>query len=105
MVKKKKRKTKNIINKNSYDHTKIDNFFKKYGLIILIFFGVASFALDPELWQGIGENVWVALPVIGILAFFAMSSGKKKSDGGNSFNVVGLAFIIIILIFAILSAF
>ena len=52
-----------------------------------------------------GENIWFALPVVGILAFFAMSSGEKKSDGGTTFNVVGLGFIIIILIFAILSAF
>ena len=105
MIKKKKKKTKKKIKKDSYDHTKTDNFFKKYGLLILIGFGVASFVLDPELWQRMGENIWVALPVIGILAFFAMSSGEKKSDGGTTFNVVGLGFIIIILIFAILSAF
>jgi hypothetical protein len=105
MIKKKKKKTKNKIKKDSYDHTKTDNFFKKYGLLILIGFGVASFVLDPELWQRMGENIWFALPVVGILAFFAMSSGEKKSDGGTTFNVVGLGFIIIILIFAILSAF
>ena len=93
----KKKKTKKKIKKDSYDHTKTDNFFKKYGLLILIGFGVSSFVLDPELW--------FALPVVGILAFFAMSSGEKKSDGGTTFNVVGLGFIIIILIFAILSAF
>ena len=102
MIKKKKKKK---IKKDSYDHTKTDNLFKKYGLLILIGFGVASFVLDPELWQTMGENIWVALPVIGILALFSVSSGEKKSDGGTTFNVVGLGFIIIILIFAILSAF
>jgi hypothetical protein len=105
MVKKQKKKTKKNIKKDSYDHTKTDNFFKKYGLLILIGFGVVGFALDPELWQTMGKNIWVVLPVIGILAFFAMSSGEKKSDGGTTFNGVGLGFIIIILIFAILSAF
>ena len=34
--------------------------------------------------------------LIGILAFFSMNSGEKKSDGSNSFNVVGLVFIVII---------
>ena len=105
MVKKKKRKTKKKIKKDSYDHTKTDNFFKKYGLIILIGFGVVGFALDPELWQRMGGSIWAVLPVIGILAFFSMDSREKKSDGTNSFNVVGFAFIIILLIYAILSAF
>ena len=105
MVKKKKKKTKKKIKKDSYDHTKTDNFLKKYGLLILIGFGVVGFALDPDLWKRMGENIWAVIPVIGILAFFAMDSGEKKSDGGNSFNVVGLVFIVIILIFAILSAF
>ena len=104
-TKKKKRNKKSSNKKDSYDHTKTDNFFKKYGVLILVGLAVAGFALDPELWQRMGENIWVALPVIGILAFYAMNSGEKKSDGGSSFNLVGLGFIIIILIFAILSAF
>ena len=66
---------------------------------------IGSVSLAPELWKRMGENIWVALPVIGILAFFSMDSGEKKSDGRNSFNVVGLVFIVIILIFAILSFF
>ena len=105
MVKKKTKKNRKKIKKDSYDHTKTDNFFKKYGLLILIGFGIASFVLDPELWQTMGKNILVVLPVIGILAFFAISSGEKKSDGGTTFNLAGLAFIIILLIFAILSAF
>ena len=105
MGKKIKKNEKKKIKKDSYDHTKTDNFFNKYGLLILIGFGVAGFALDPELWQRMGESIWAILPVIGILAFFSMSSGERKSDGSNSFNVVGLVFIVIILIFAILSAF
>ena len=88
-TKKKKRNKKSSNKKDSYDHTKTDNFFKKYGVLILVGLAVAGFAL----------------PVIGILAFYAMNSGEKKSDGGSSFNLVGLGFIIIILIFAILSAF
>jgi len=105
MIKKKKRKTKKKIKKDSYDHTKIDNFFKKYDLLILIGFGVASFALVPELWQRMGKNILTVLPLVGILAFFSMILGEEKSDGGTAFNVAGLGFIIIILIFAILSAF
>lgn len=91
---------KSLINKKSTKKKETKIFW-----IVMAALFIGSVSLAPELWQRMGENIWVALPVIGILAFYSMNSGEKKSDGGSSFNLVGLGFIIIILIFAILSAF
>ena len=99
MVKKKSKKRKKISRETDYDHSKIDNFLKKYGIFILIGFGVLSFILDPTTWYNIGENIWITLPVIGILAFYSLMSGDRKQP----FNIVGLAFIVIIFIAAIFS--
>ena len=98
MVKKKRKK---ISRETDYDHSKIDNFLKKYGIFILIGFGVLSFILDPTTWYNVGESICIALPVVGILAFYSLLSGDKKQP----FNPVGLAFIVIILIVAIYAAF
>ena len=98
MVKKKRKK---ISRETKYDHSKIDNFLRKYGIIILIGFGILSFILSPSTWYNIGENIWIALPVVGILIFYSLLSGDKKQP----FNLVGLAFIVIILIVAIFAAF
>lgn len=101
MVKKKRKKRKKINKEIEYDHSKIDNFLKKYGIFILIGFGVLSFILDPTTWYNVGENIWIALPVIGILAFYSLMSGDREQP----FNIVGLGFIVIILIVAIFAAF
>jgi hypothetical protein len=101
MVKKKIKKRKKINKEIEYDHSKIDNFLKKYGILILIGFGVLGFILDPTLWYNIGERVWIALPVIGILAFYSLLSGDKKQP----FNFVGVLFIVIILLVAIFGSF
>ena len=97
MIKKKRKK----INKEiENDHSKIDNFLKKYGILILIGFGILGFILDPTLWYNIGENIWITLPVIGILAFYSLMSGDREQP----FNIVGLGFILMILIMAIFGA-
>ena len=99
---KKKKKKKRIARKdNEHDFTEFDNFLKKYGIFILVGFGILSYILTPETWDNIGENIWVALPVIGILAFYSLLSGDNKQP----FNLVGLGFIVIILLAAIIVAF
>ena len=100
MVKKKSKKRKKISRETDYDHSKIDNFLKKYGILILIGSGILGFILDPSLWYNIGERVWIALPVIGILAFYSLMSGDREQP----FNIVGLGFILMILIMAIFGA-
>ena len=101
MANKKRKKRKKISRETDYDHSKTDNFLKKYGIFILIGFGALSFILDPTTWYNVGENIWIALPVVGILAFYSLLSGDKKQP----FNPVGLVFIVIILIVAIYAAF
>lgn len=97
----KRRKSKKIKrrsqNSETYNHTKTDNFFKKYGIIILIFFGVIGFILDPQLWYDMGNVLWAAVPVVGILLFYSVLSGDKK----NPINPVGKFFILFIIFFII----
>ena len=101
MVNKKRKRRNNLKKEPEYDYSKFDNFIKKYGILVFIGIGILSFILSPSTWYNIGENVWIALPVIGILAFYSLLSGDKKQP----FNLVGLAFIVIILIAAIYAAF
>jgi len=99
--KRKKRSKKSYSGEDKYDHTGVDNFFKKYGVLIVIGFGVASFALDPGFWKDTGKRILYALPAVGWLAFYSILSADKEE--GESFNLVGLGFIVIILVVAIFS--